>query len=120
MNAEEIRTLCLQKPGAYEDYPFGDEPACLRVRGRIFAELYPARRWVTLKCEPMRADFYRRQYPDAVVRGYHCPGVQQPYNNTVSFEEMEDEVLLEMLDHSYARAVASLPKYVQRELAGEV
>lgn len=61
MTEKEIRAHCMSKHEAYEDYPFGEEPVCFRVRGKIFAELYPSneRHWVTLKCKPMRADFYR-------------------------------------------------------------
>lgn len=119
MTDMDIRAYCLSKREAEEYYPFGEEPACFRVRGKIFAELYPSleRHWVTLKCEPMRADFYRRQYPGVVVRGYHCPPVQQPYNNTVSYDWIENEILLEMLDHAYARVVEGMPKYIQRQLA---
>lgn len=118
MTEKEIRAYCLSKQEVSEYYPFGEEPVCFRVRGKIFAELYPSpeRHWVTPKCEPMRSDFYRQQYPGVVVRGYHCPPVQQPHNNTVSYDQMEDDVLLEMIDHAYKRVVAGMPKYIQREL----
>lgn len=119
MTAEAISAWCLERRGAYEDYPFGPEPACFRVKERIFAELYPSRGWVTLKCEAMRGDFYRQQYPGAVTRGYHCPPVQQPYKNTICFSQLEDAILLEMLSHSYTMAVASLPKKLRLELAEE-
>ena len=71
-------------PGAYEDFPFGPEPCCIKVCGRIFAELYPSRDWVTLKCDETLARYYRETYPDAVARGYHCPPVMQPTRNTVA------------------------------------
>lgn len=121
MTGDDIRAYCLDKVGAYVDYPFGEEPACFRVKGKIFAELYPSpdRHWVTLKCEPMRADFYRQQFPGVVVRGYHCPPIQQPHNNTVSYDKLENRVLLEMIDHAYERVVAGLPKYVRQELTKE-
>ena len=118
MNAGQLRTYCMKKPGAEEYFPFGEEPACFRVGGKIFAELYPSphRHWITLKCEPMRADFYRQQYPGAVVRGYHCPPVQQPHNNTVSYDQMEDAVLLEMIDHAYDRVFSKLTRRARAAL----
>ena len=118
MNAEDIRTYCLNKPGAVVNYPFGAEPACFRVCNKIFAELYlsPDRHWVTLKCEPMRADFYRQQYPGIVVRGYHCPSTQQPYHNTISFDRMETATLVEMIDHAYDRVVQGLTRRARAEL----
>lgn len=121
MTAQDIRDYCLGKTGACEDYPFGEEPACFRVKGRIFAQLYPSpeRHWVTLKCEPMRGDFYRRQYPGVVARGYHCPPVQQPHNNTIAYDGIEDRVLLEMIDHAYALTVSKLTKRLRQELLQE-
>lgn len=121
MTAEEIRTYCLQKPGAIETCPFGEEPACFRVCNKIFAQLFPspARHWVTLKCEPMRAGFYRQQYPGVITRGYHCPPVQQPHNNTISYDHMADEALLEMIDHAYESVVSGLPKRSCAALEGD-
>lgn len=53
-----------------------------------------------------------------MTRGYHCPPIQQPHNNTVSYDHMKDDILLEMIDHAYERIVAAFPKYSQRELRG--
>lgn len=120
MTADEIRACCLKKPGAVESYPFGEEPTCFRVCNKIFAELYPSdnRHWVTLKCEHMRSDFYRQQYPGVVVRGYHCPPVQQPYNNTVAYDLIGDETLSEMIDHAYGRVLSKLTKRERVALEG--
>jgi predicted DNA-binding protein (MmcQ/YjbR family) len=41
MTVEEILTFCLRKKASYVDYPFGEVPICLKVRGRIFAQIYP-------------------------------------------------------------------------------
>ena len=43
----------------------------------------------------------RQVYPGVVVRGYHCPPVQQPYWNTIYPEDFPDEDLLNMIDHAY-------------------
>lgn len=69
----------------YIDYPFGEDPVCIKVHGKIFAEIYQKvdNFKITLKCEPILANYWRNQYPGIVVRGYHCPPVQQPYRNTV-------------------------------------
>lgn len=83
---KEIFEHCLAKKGAYRDSPFGDETIVVKVKKRIFAQLF------FLKGEPMftfngdalTGDFYRKTYPDSVKRGYHCPPVQQPYFNTVN------------------------------------
>ena len=117
MTASDIMEYCLNKQAAYEDYPFGPTPICVKVGGRIFAQLYADTAYrLTLKCEPVLAQILRAQYPHVVTRGYHCPASQQPYWNTVQIDEMEDETIREMIDHSYSRAVDSLTKKVKAEL----
>ena len=113
---ERIEAYCLDKPGAYRDLPFGETPVCFKVGGRLFAELYPRPEdyKITLKCDPILAGFYRRQYPGVVVRGYHCPPAQQPHRNTVQIDRIDEQVLYEMIDHSYERVLAALPKRLLR------
>jgi len=122
MKLEEIKEYCINKYGATETYPFGEIPICYKVAGKIFAELYPREDnyKITLKCEPELADFYRQQYKDVVVRGYHCPPVQQPYHNTIYIERIEKDVLLNMIDHSYGRVLAKLTKKEYYNLIGSV
>lgn len=45
---------------------------------------------VTLKCTADAGSFYRTVYPGKVVRGYHCPPVQQPYWNTIYLDDFPD------------------------------
>jgi predicted DNA-binding protein (MmcQ/YjbR family) len=116
LNAQDVIDYCLQKPGAYLNTPFGAEPLCARVGKRIFAEIYFMRPWVTLKCEPVFGMAMRQAYPENVRRGYHCPPVQQPYANTVTLDgTVPDDVLLEMIDHSYGRALSTLTKTERAE-----
>lgn len=112
MGKEEILAYALTKIGAYLDYPFGEIPICVKVEGKIFVELYPESTdyKITLRCEPMLADFYRQQYPDVVVRGYHCPPVQQPYKNTIYIEQIDEKMLFDMIDHSYSQVIARMTK----------
>ena len=86
-------------------------------RSDIFLKGIPV---VTLNCDMMTGEFYRRVYPEAVTRGYHCPPVQQPYFNTINLEkDVTDEELLKMIDHSYSYVVSKLPKKIQQELNTE-
>lgn len=122
MTHEEILSYCLQKRGAYTDYPFGPDCTCVKVRARLFAQLFilngvPS---LTLNYDAMTGEFYRSIYPDAVRRGYHCPPVQQPYFNTIDLEKaVPDEELFRMIDHSYTYVVGKLTKKLQRELQQE-
>ena len=122
MKPQELIDLALQKPGAYEDYPFGPDSVIIKVWKRIFAQIFTLHGVdsATLNCDAMTGQFYRDLFPDVIVRGYHCPPVQQPYFNTFPLDShMPDDMILEMLDHSYETVIAKLPKYVQRELMDE-
>lgn len=120
MTAEEMIQYCLSKNGAYLDFPFGDLPICVKVEKRLFAQIYPKPGdfRVTLNCDRMSGEIYRGIFPGAVVRGYHCPPVQQPYFNTVYPERgIPDLQLISMIDHSYATVVGKLPKKVREALS---
>ena len=114
MTREEIESYCLAQPGAYRDLPFGDVPVCFKLRGRIFAQLYPDK--ITLKCTAFSGEAFRSAYPGIVVRGYHCPPVQQPYWNTIDLTRFPQEQLPMMIDHAYETVLSKLPKKVQREI----
>ena len=116
MELSEIKAYCLSKPYAVETYPFGEYPICYKVNGKIFAQLYPDK--ITLKCTAFSGEAFRQAYPGVVVRGYHCPPVQQPYWNTVNLDKFPAGELPMMIDHAYETVVASFPKKVQREIFG--
>lgn len=109
---------CINKLGAYEERPFGDVPICYKLNKKIFAQLYPYEYdyKITLKCTADAGSFYRTVYPGKVVRGYHCPPVQQPYWNTIYLDDFQDEELLNMIDHAYETVFQSFSKKVQKEI----
>ncbi len=118
MKLEELIQYCENKNKAYIDYPFGEIPICLKVNNKIFAEIYPLENdyKITLKCEPLLAEMYRKQYEGIVVKGYHCPGLQAMHRNTIYINEIEEEILLEMIDHSYQEVVKTFSPKVQKEI----
>lgn len=116
---ERIDTYCRQKPGAYEARPFGETPICFKVMGKIFAQLNPVtgHYHVTLKCIPETGWEYREMYPGVVVRGYHCPPVQQPYWNTINLDEFSDiNMLYQMIDEAYDAVIKKLKKKEKLQL----
>ncbi|MBO5005079.1 MAG: MmcQ/YjbR family DNA-binding protein [Clostridia bacterium] len=121
MNIEEITQYCLKKEKAYIDYPFGDIPICFKVNNKLFAQLYPLENdyKITLKCNVLLAEIYRKQYKDIVVKGYHCPSVQALHFNTIYINKIDKKILFEMIDHSYDEVIKSFSKKVQREILGE-
>ena len=125
MTHEQIIEYCLKKKGSYLDFPFEPTIPILRVKsptqdkGRTFAQIITLRGdpKVTLSCTPESAEFYRSVYPGSVVRGWHCPPVQQPHFNTISLDgSVPDDEILRMIDHAYEVVVAKYPKYIQNEI----
>ena len=118
MDTEEIKAYCLSKPKAVETYPFGEWPVCIKVAGKIFAQIYLDK--LTLKCTAFSGQMFRDAWPGVVVRGYHCPPVQQPYWNTINLGRFPHEELPMMIDHAYETVFCSLPKKVQKEIIGDI
>ncbi len=119
MATDQIISYCLTKTGAYLDYPFGPDVTVIKVRNRIFAQVFylKGKPMATFNCDRITGEFYRAVYPNSVTRGYHCPAVQQPYFNTLPLDDSipTQEILL-MIDHSYTVVTSKLPKYIQKEL----
>ena len=90
-----------------------------KVNNKIFAELYPLENdyKITLKCDSLLAKLYRKQYKDVVINGYHCPPIQAIYKNTVYINKtVSDEMIFEMIDHSYDEVIKSFSNKVQKQL----
>jgi len=91
-----IQDYCLTKNGAYEDRPFGPEPAVIKVGSKLFAIIN--NNSISLKCEPFTVDHLRQLYP-AVKPGYH---LNKEHWNTVTLNgTVPDDELRWMVDHSY-------------------
>ena len=100
---------------------FGDVPICYKLNGKVFAQIYPYPEdyKITLKCTADAGQFYRMVYPGKVVRGYHCPPVQQPYWNTIYLGDFPDDELLNMIDLAYETVFNSFSKKVQKQIMEE-
>ena len=125
MTLKEVEDYCLKKSGSYLDFPFGPDvsvvklKAPLQEKGRIFAQIFMLKGEpkVTFCCDRMMGEIWRDAYPGCVVRGYHCPPVQQPYFNTITLDgRLSDDVIIEMIHHSYTTALSKLSKKKQREI----
>ena len=109
MNFGALRSYCLGKPGATEDFPFDETTLVFRVKGKIFAltdtEALPLR--VNLKCAPDRAIELRDRHPE-VRPGYH---MNKTHWNTVELDGgLTDDEVRATVDHSYDLVVRGLPR----------
>lgn len=73
-----------------------------------------------MKCTVDAGQFYRMAYPNKVVRGYHCPPVQQSYWNTIYLEDFPDDELLNMIDLAYETVFSKFSKKEQKKIKEEL
>ena len=118
MNIETLYTYLAAKPGATEDFPFGEDTLVMKVRGKMFAlvalEEIPPR--VNLKCDPLEAIHLRERYA-AVRPGYHMN--KKHWNTVVLDGSIPTGDLQAMIDASYRLVVANLPKRDRAKLTRE-
>jgi predicted DNA-binding protein (MmcQ/YjbR family) len=97
------------RPGAVEDYPFGDDVAVFKVGGRVFAlcALTGQPGSISLKCDPALAEALRDRYA-AVRPGYH---LNKRHWNTIDLDgSVPGDELADLVDHSWELVVARLPR----------
>ncbi|MCP4440139.1 MAG: MmcQ/YjbR family DNA-binding protein [Aureispira sp.] len=115
MNIEDYREYCLAKPGTTEDLPFDEDTLVFKVMGKMFAltSLSSTDFTVNLKCDPDKAIELREEY-DEIKPGYH---MNKKHWNTVTFDgDLSDNLLKELIDHSYEMVVKKMTKKLREEL----
>lgn len=117
MNTADLRAALLALPATSEDFPFGPETAVFRVAGKMFAliPLDEAAVKINLKCDPDRAVVLRDTWA-AITPGYH---MNKRHWNTVELgQDLPDEAIPELIQHSYELVVASLTRKARVSLLG--
>lgn len=111
MDIEQIRDYCLYKPGVTEGLPFDEDTLVMKVGGKMFA-LFNIEHFtsVNLKCDPERAQELRAENPD-IRPGFHMN--KKHWNTVVVNAGVPDDLVLELIDHSYKLVFASLPKKIR-------
>jgi predicted DNA-binding protein (MmcQ/YjbR family) len=107
---DELIAYCLAKPGAEETYPWGDEELVAKVGGKGFAFIGLGSGTVSVKCgrDAAEAAEWRNRYPGAVSQSHYTGRYGW---NTLDFTgPVPDDDVRELIDGSYAAALASLPK----------
>ncbi|GAA1710006.1 MmcQ/YjbR family DNA-binding protein [Fodinicola feengrottensis] len=105
----KIAAFALEFAETTEENPFGFGTDVYKVVGKVFVILSPENDppRVSLKCDPDLALHLREQY-DAVTPGYH---LNKRHWNTVALDgSVPADEVLEMVEHSYWRVAAGLPK----------
>lgn len=107
MNIESLREYCLSKKDVTESFPFDDVTLVFKVKEKMFALVnLDGDLSINLKCDPEKAVDLREHYP-CVLPGYH---MDKKHWNTVMIDgSVDDSLLHEWIDHSYALIVSKVP-----------
>jgi len=115
MNIESLRNYCLNKFGTEECFPFDEHTLVFKVKGKMFAliPLDEEMLFVNLKCDPEYAVELRERYSE-ITPGYH---MNKTHWNTVLINgQLPENLIYELIDHSYVLVVKSLPVRLRKEL----
>lgn len=105
---KELETFLLGLPGAWLDYPFGEETAVYKVghkdipgqNEKLFALIAegsdPLR--VSLKCDPQLAKLLREKY-ESVLPGHHLN--KNHWNTIICSGQLSDEEVFDLARLSY-------------------
>ncbi|WP_159947006.1 MmcQ/YjbR family DNA-binding protein [Polaribacter septentrionalilitoris] len=119
MHIEQVRDFCMAKKGVTEHFPFDDVTLVFKVMNKMFA-LTGLKSWeegepkINLKCDPDKAQELRAAY-EGVNPGWH---MNKRLWNTVTINtiDVSEEVIKELINHSYDLVVKGLTKKLQAEL----
>jgi predicted DNA-binding protein (MmcQ/YjbR family) len=115
MKTDEVRAFFNSKPGAVEDFPFGEEILVFKVADKMFGlmNLDNDPLSINLKCDPDLAVELRNQFT-SIIPGYH---MNKKHWNTLILDGSIPEVQLKVLiDHSYDLVFSKLTKKRQKEI----
>ena len=113
MFLDDLRNHCIGKIGVTEGFPFDQKTLVFKVFGNMFALVdeddFDA---INLKCDPEKAIELRESF-QGVQPGFHMNKTH--WNSVYLNEDVSDQLLAELIDHSYELVYASLPKKVRNE-----
>jgi predicted DNA-binding protein (MmcQ/YjbR family) len=114
VDGSTLRGMCLDLPGAFEDFPFGPDFSVFKVRARsgtakMFAlsDLGADPLSISLKCEPALAEQLRAAHPE-ITGAYHMNKTH--WNGVRCDGELPDDMIRDMIEDSYDLVVAGMTR----------
>ncbi|MCG1036019.1 MmcQ/YjbR family DNA-binding protein [Polaribacter sargassicola] len=119
MHIEQLRDFCIAKKGVTEHFPFDESTLVFKVMNKMFL-LTGLTNWekgeakVNLKCNPEKAIELREEF-EGISAGFH---MNKKHWNTVllNTSDVSDDLVIELINHSYDLVVKGLTKKLQKEL----
>lgn len=119
MLTDELRDHLRSRKATGEEQPFGPDVLVYKVKGKMFATLgfeeEDSMGRSNLKCDPDRAIELRAEHT-AILPGYHMN--KRHWNTLVLDGALPDDLVRELVDHSWALVVAGLPKRERESVVG--
>ena len=119
MHVEQVRDFCISKKGVTEHFPFDEVTLVFKVMNKMFA-LSSLDKWekgeesINLKCNPEKALELREAF-EGINPGWHMN--KRLWNTvTINNADVPDDLVRELINHSYDLVVKGLTKKVQKEL----
>ncbi|WP_299617472.1 MmcQ/YjbR family DNA-binding protein [uncultured Tenacibaculum sp.] len=118
MHIEQLREYCICRKGITEEFPFDDVTLVFKVMGKMFA-LVGLNHWekgeekINLKCDPDKSEELRGEY-EGINPGFH---MNKKHWNTITINQgVPDDLVFELIDHSYDLVVKGLTRKMKEEL----
>lgn len=113
MDIESIREYCLRKPLATEEFPFDETTLVFKVAGKMFACLPLEKSDILiLKCDADYAIELRDRY-SAIEPAWHF---NKRYWNQHLTPALDDDLIRDLIDHSYSEVIKKLSRKMRIEL----
>ena len=122
---EWLDAYLLEKAGTVKDYKLEWQWWRYQVGGKLFAATcrpgpehkgYDCRELLTLKCDPLRSELLRAEFPD-IIPGFYCD--RRHWISVFLDGEVPEDVLKDLCDSSYRLVFEKLTKKLQREITGQ-
>lgn len=119
MNLENYYDYCLSKKGVTEHFPFDEVTLVFKVMHKMFAltslnDWEKGKQKINLKCDPERAQELRGAY-EGINPGWHMN--KRLWNTvTINSADVSDDLVRELINHSYDLVVNGLTKKMKEEL----
>lgn len=126
MNIEQLRHYCISKKGTTEEFPFDNDTLVFKVMGKMFI-MVPLDRWeqrnevAVVKLDPEWALELRDSY-EGIIGGFQQgrkPDARytrtKHWNTIVHNQDVPDEFIRELIDHSYNLVIDGFTRKVKAE-----
>lgn len=115
MQLNTLLNYALSLKGVEETFPFDKTTLVLKVGGKMFllVDIDDASS-VNLKCDPEKAIELREKY-SGVQPGYHMN--KKHWNTVTLVGDVDDQLIFDLVKHSYQLVIQSLPKKLKDEFA---